>query len=108
MNGKPVSTEEFKKFLNLEGIDLEEDALELTLDAAISYCNKRNETEYTKDNCPKEVRLAILGLATHYFENRTGDKNKELLLQDPLLQIQKYCWQMSQQGPWIRIHQWSF
>ena len=50
MNGKPVSTEEFKKFLNLEGIDLDEDALELTLDAAISYCNKRNETEYTKDD----------------------------------------------------------
>lgn len=76
MNGKPVSTEEFKKFLNLEGIDLDESVLELTLDAAISYCNKRNETEYTKDDCPKEVRLAILGLATHYFENRTGDASQ--------------------------------
>lgn len=71
-----ISIEEFKRFLNLEGIDLDEYALELTLNSAISYCNKRNETEYTKDNCPKEVKLAILGLAAHYFESRTGEASQ--------------------------------
>lgn len=76
MYDKPVSIEEFKRFLNLEGIDLDKSILELTLDSAISYCNKRNETEYTEDNCPKEVRLAILGLATHYFESRTGEASQ--------------------------------
>lgn len=64
---KIVILSEFKKFLNLEGIDYDDDILQLTLDSAISYCNKANETEYKRIDCPPEVRYAILGLAAHYF-----------------------------------------
>ena len=67
---------EFKKFLNLEGIDYDDDILQLTLDSAISYCNKANETEYKRIDCPPEVRFAILGLATHYFETKTGEASQ--------------------------------
>ena len=71
-----VTLAEFKKFLNLEGIDYDDDILQLTLDSAISYCNKANETEYTRANCPPEVRYAILGLAAHYFESKTGEASQ--------------------------------
>ena len=60
-----VTLTEFKKFLNLEGIDYDDDILQLALDSAISYCNKANETEYKRIDCPPEVRYAILGLAAH-------------------------------------------
>ena len=60
-----VTLAELKKFLNLEGIDYDDDILQLTLDSAISYCNKANETEYKRIDCPPEVRYAILGLAAH-------------------------------------------
>ncbi|MBW5380703.1 phage gp6-like head-tail connector protein, partial [Brachyspira hampsonii] len=39
---KVVTLAEFKKFLNLEGIDYDDDILHLTLDSAIGYCNKAN------------------------------------------------------------------
>ncbi|MBW5381156.1 phage gp6-like head-tail connector protein, partial [Brachyspira hampsonii] len=39
---KVVTLSEFKKFLNLEGIDYDDDILHLTLDSAIGYCNKAN------------------------------------------------------------------
>lgn len=71
-----VTLSEFKKFLNLEGIDYDDDILQLTLDSAISYCNKANETQYKRIDCPAEVRLAILGLATHYFESKTGEASQ--------------------------------
>ncbi|MBW5377986.1 phage gp6-like head-tail connector protein [Brachyspira pilosicoli] len=71
-----VTLSEFKKFLNLEGIDYDDDVLQLTLDSAISYCNKANETEYKRSDCPPEVRFAILGLATHYFETKTGEASQ--------------------------------
>lgn len=73
---KIVTLSEFKKFLNLEGIDYDDDILQLTLDSAISYCNKANETEYKRSDCPPEVRFAILGLATHYFETKTGEASQ--------------------------------
>lgn len=73
---KIVTLSEFKKFLNLEGIDYDDDILQLTLDSAISYCNKANETEYKRIDCPPEVRYAILGLATHYFETKTGEASQ--------------------------------
>lgn len=71
-----VTLAEFKKFLNLEGIDYDDDILQLTLDSAISYCNKVNETEYKRIDCPPEVKYAILGLATHYFESKTGEASQ--------------------------------
>lgn len=71
-----VTLSEFKKFLNLEGIDYDDDILLLTLESAISYCNKANETEYTRADCPSEVKFAILGLAAHYFETKTGEANQ--------------------------------
>lgn len=73
---KIVTLSEFKKFLNLEGIDYDDDILLLTLESAISYCNKANETEYTRADCPSEVKFAILGLAAHYFETKTGEANQ--------------------------------
>lgn len=73
---KIVTLSEFKKFLNLEGIDYDDDILLLTLESAISYCNKANETEYKRIDCPPEVRYAILGLAAHYFETKTGEANQ--------------------------------
>ena len=73
---KIVTLLEFKKFLNLEGIDYDDDILLLTLESAISYCNKANETEYTRADCPSEVKFAILGLAAHYFETKTGEANQ--------------------------------
>ncbi|MBW5382334.1 head-tail connector protein [Brachyspira pilosicoli] len=73
---KIVTLSEFKKFLNLEGIDYDDDILQLTLDSAISYCNKANETEYKRSDCPPEVRYAILGLAAHYFETKTGEASQ--------------------------------
>ena len=73
---KIVTLSEFKKFLNLEGIDYDDDILQLTLESAISYCNKANETEYTRADCPSEVKFAILGLAAHYFETKTGEANQ--------------------------------
>lgn len=73
---KIVTLSEFKKFLNLEGIDYDDDILQLTLDSAISYCNKANETEYKRIDCPPEVRYAILGLAAHYFETKTGEASQ--------------------------------
>lgn len=69
-----VTLSEFKKFLNLEGIDYDDDILQLTLDSAVNYCNKANETEYKRIDCPAEVRYAVLGLAAHYFEARTGEE----------------------------------
>ena len=71
-----VTLTEFKKFLNLEGIDYDDDILQLALDSAISYCNKANETEYKRIDCPPEVRYAILGLAAHYFESKTGEASQ--------------------------------
>ncbi|WP_300377850.1 head-tail connector protein [Brachyspira sp.] len=71
-----VTLSEFKKFLNLEGIDYDDDILQLTLDTAINYCNKANETIYKRIDCPDEVRYAILGLATHYFESKTGEASQ--------------------------------
>ncbi|EKV58360.1 DNA packaging phage protein [Brachyspira hampsonii 30446] len=71
-----VTLSEFKKFLNLEGIDYDDDILHLTLDSAIGYCNKANETEYKRADCPPEVRYAILGLAAHYFESKTGEASQ--------------------------------
>ena len=71
-----VTLAELKKFLNLEGIDYDDDILQLTLDSAISYCNKANETEYKRIDCPPEVRYAILGLAAHYFESKTGEASQ--------------------------------
>lgn len=71
-----VTLEEFKKFLNLEGIDYDDDILSLSLESAKGYCLKCNEEDYTRDNCPSEVRLAILALATHYFESRTGEASQ--------------------------------
>lgn len=44
-DNKVVTLSEFKKFLNLEGIDYDDDILHLTLDSAIGYCNKANEIE---------------------------------------------------------------
>ena len=73
---KIVTLSEFKKFLNLEGIDYDDDILLLTLESAISYCNKANETEYKRSDCPPEVRYAILGLAAHYFETKTGEASQ--------------------------------
>lgn len=73
---KIVTLSEFKKFLNLEGIDYDDDILQLTLESAISYCNKANEAEYTRADCPSEVKFAILGLAAHYFETKTGEANQ--------------------------------
>ncbi|OEJ13832.1 DNA packaging protein [Brachyspira hampsonii] len=73
---KVVTLSEFKKFLNLEGIDYDDDILHLTLDSAIGYCNKANETEYKRADCPPEVRYAILGLAAHYFESKTGEASQ--------------------------------
>lgn len=73
---KIVTLSEFKKFLNLEGIDYDDDILLLTLESAISYCNKANETEYKRIDCPPEVRYAILGLAAHYFETKTGEASQ--------------------------------
>ncbi|PCG18921.1 head-tail connector protein [Brachyspira sp. G79] len=73
---KVVTLAEFKKFLNLEGIDYDDDILHLTLDSAIGYCNKANETEYKRADCPPEVRYAILGLAAHYFESKTGEASQ--------------------------------
>ena len=73
---KIVTLSEFKKFLNLEGIDYDDDILQLTLESAISYCNKANETEYKRIDCPPEVRYAILGLAAHYFETKTGEASQ--------------------------------
>ncbi|WP_288685369.1 head-tail connector protein [uncultured Brachyspira sp.] len=75
-NDRVVTLSEFKKFLNLEGIDYDDDILQLTLDSAISYCNKANETEYKRSDCPPEVRFAILGLAAHYFETKTGEASQ--------------------------------
>lgn len=75
-DNKVVTLSEFKKFLNLEGIDYDDDILQLTLDSAISYCNKANETEYKRADCPPEVRYAILGLAAHYFESKTGEASQ--------------------------------
>ncbi|ANN64623.1 DNA packaging protein [Brachyspira hyodysenteriae] len=71
-----VTLSEFKKFLNLEGIDYDDDILQLALDSAIGYCNKVNETEYKRIDCPAEVKYAILGLATHYFESKTGEASQ--------------------------------
>ena len=71
-----VTLSEFKKFLNLEGIDYDDDILQLVLDSAIGYCNKVNETEYKRIDCPAEVKYAILGLATHYFESKTGEASQ--------------------------------
>lgn len=71
-----VTLTEFKKFLNLESIDYDDDILQLALDSAISYCNKVNETEYKRIDCPPEVKYAILGLATHYFESKTGEASQ--------------------------------
>ncbi len=76
IDNRPVSIEQFIRFLNLEGIELDEYILESTLNTAIEYCSKRNETVYTKENCPHIVKQAILGLATHYFENRTGEASQ--------------------------------
>lgn len=76
IDSKYITLDEFKKFLNLEGIDLDEDILNLTLEAAMSYCSKRNETQYTKDNCPKEARYAALALAAFYFECRSGEERQ--------------------------------
>ena len=75
-DNKAVTLAEFKKFLNLEGIDYDDDILQLTLDSAIGYCNKANETEYKRIDCPPEVRYAILGLAAHYFESKTGEASQ--------------------------------
>ena len=75
-DNKVVTLSEFKKFLNLEGIDYDDDILQLTLDSAIGYCNKANETEYKRADCPPEVRYAILGLAAHYFESKTGEASQ--------------------------------
>ena len=75
-DNKVVTLAEFKKFLNLEGIDYDDDILQLTLDSAIGYCNKANETEYKRADCPPEVRYAILGLAAHYFESKTGEASQ--------------------------------
>ena len=75
-DGRVVTLAEFKKFLNLEGIDYDDDILQLTLDSAIGYCNKANETEYKRADCPPEVRYAILGLAAHYFESKTGEASQ--------------------------------
>lgn len=75
-DNKVVTLSEFKKFLNLEGIDYDDDILHLTLDSAIGYCNKANETEYKRADCPPEVRYAILGLAAHYFESKTGEASQ--------------------------------
>lgn len=69
---RPVTLAELKRFLNLEGIDYDDEILLLTLDTAISYCNKYNETEYTKYECPQAIKQAILAFAAHLFENRTG------------------------------------
>lgn len=71
-----VTLAEFKKFLNLEGIDYDDDILLLTLNSAIAYCSKCNEAKYTRADCPPEVRYAILGLATHYFESKTGEASQ--------------------------------
>ncbi|MEI0508468.1 head-tail connector protein [Brachyspira intermedia] len=71
-----VTLSEFKKFLNLESIDYDDDILQLALDSAIGYCNKVNETEYKRIDCPAEVKYAILGLATHYFESKTGEASQ--------------------------------
>ena len=75
-DNRVVTLIEFKKFLNLEGIDYDDDILQLALDSAISYCNKVNETEYKRIDCPPEVKYAILGLATHYFESKTGEASQ--------------------------------
>ena len=75
-DNKVVTLAEFKKFLNLEGIDYDDDILQLTLDSAVGYCNKANETEYKRADCPSEVRYAILGLAAHYFESKTGEASQ--------------------------------
>ncbi|MCZ9994126.1 head-tail connector protein [Brachyspira hyodysenteriae] len=71
-----VTLSEFKKFLNLEGIDCDDYILQLALDSAIGYCNKVNKTEYKRIDCPPEVRYAILGLAAHYFESKTGEASQ--------------------------------
>ena len=75
-DNRVVTLAEFKKFLNLEGIDYDDDILQLTLDSAIGYCNKANEAEYKRTDCPPEVRYAILGLAAHYFESKTGEASQ--------------------------------
>ena len=75
-DNKVVTLSEFKKFLNLEGIDYDDYILQLALDSAIGYCNKVNETEYKRIDCPPEVKYAILGLAAHYFESKTGEASQ--------------------------------
>ena len=75
-DNKVVTLSEFKKFLNLEGIDYDDYILQLALDSAIGYCNKVNETEYKRIDCPAEVKYAILGLAAHYFESKTGEASQ--------------------------------
>ncbi len=65
-----VSVDELKTHLELEGITVGKGILEGYLLTAIEYCNKHNETTYTKENLPYTVRQAILLLAAHYFNQR--------------------------------------
>lgn len=57
---------------------------------------------------PVAKALKISNLLDKFPYQISGGQNKELPLQDLLLQIQKFYWQMSRQELWIQIHQWSF
>ena len=65
-----VTIEELKEHLGLAGIDIEEGILNRCLLASIEYCQNNNETEYTIENLPPTVRIAILMLAAHFFNHR--------------------------------------
>ncbi len=71
-----VSTKELRQHLELVGIDIEETLLSRCLAAAIEYCELHNETKYTKRNLPATVRIAILMLAAHLFNNREATTEK--------------------------------
>lgn len=71
-----VSTDELKEHLGLTGIDIEVGILERCLLASIEYCELHNETKYTNENLPSTVRIAILMLAAHLFNNREATTEK--------------------------------
>ena len=71
-----VSTDELKEHLGLAEIDIEEAILSRCLAASIEYCELHNETTYTNENLPSTVRIAILMLAAHLFNNREATTEK--------------------------------
>ncbi len=72
-----ISTDEVKQYLRVEGSE-EDSLIETITDGAVSFCETKinrpildtNMTDENRWEVPKEIRIAIYMLISHWYENR--------------------------------------